>query len=86
MLSYIFKENFIAKKSQYILDIIINAIFTNSKHYFIKFQAKVIMIVIYLKNVFLIISKKKVLKKLWTLKRQNIDYLVIFKCLTYVEI
>lgn len=39
-----------------------------------------------MKNLFLITLKEKVPKKLWALKKEDISYLGVFKCLIYVEI
>lgn len=82
---YTTKQNSIAKRSWHILDNIKNAMFADSK-FSKEFWAEVMKIIAYLKNLLLISSKEKVPEELWDLKRQDVNYLIVFKFLPYVDI
>ena len=82
---YIPKQNSIAKWSWRIFDTIKDAILANSKLPK-EFWAEAMATTEYLKNLLPTSSKEKVPKKLWTSKRQDVGYLVVFGCLAYVKI
>lgn len=52
----------------------------------IEFWTIAMTTIAYLKNFLLISYKEKVLEKLWTWKKENINHFVIFGCLAYIEI